>query len=93
MVRVRFFSDEDQAVLTRKCAPMDYGPTRKYHDGQDRYHLWDYESDEVQHPLLILPESIESLEVLDQAFDPAGFVTWDVTKSPWHVSRDWGVLS
>lgn len=93
MVSVKFFSEEDMGVLTRKCAPMDYGSTRKYRDGRDRYHLWDYESDETPHPLLIVPESIESLQVLDETFDPAGFVTWDTVTSPWHISRDWGPFS
>lgn len=93
LVRVAFFSEEDHAVLSRTCAPMDIGPSRRYHDGRDRYHLWDYESDQGPHPLSILPESIQKLEVLGKTFDPADFITWDTGTSPWFVSRDWGQYS
>lgn len=92
-VRLTFYSKEDGAELERTCAPMDYGPSRRAHDKSDRYHLWDYDSDRQWHTLSLLPEQIVDLEILDELFDPAEFITWDVEKSPWYIKRDWGVYS
>lgn len=91
LVEVVFFSKEDGAQLTRKCAPMDYGPSRRTSDQTDRFHLWDYESDEGPHTLSLLPEQILSMRVLDQVFDPADFVTWEPID--WFISRNWGQYS
>ena len=38
-VRVVFYSREDGKNIERICAPMDYGPSRRFNDGKDRYHL------------------------------------------------------
>ena len=92
-VRVTFFSKEDVRLLKRKCAPMDYGPSRRAKEKNDRYHLWDYESDTRVHTLSLNPEQVKNIEVLDEDFDPAEFVTWDTGKSPWFVSRNWGIYS
>lgn len=92
-VRVKFYSKEDADVLERVCAPMDYGPSRRAHDKSDRYHLWDYESDTACHTLSLLPGQVISITVMDENFDPAEFITWDVGVSPWFVERDWGIYS
>lgn len=92
-VKVHFFSKEDSAVLSRLCAPMDYGPSRRAKSKDDRFHLWDFESDERNHVLSLSVAQIASLEVIDEQFDPAEFVTWDTGKSPWFVARDWGRFS
>lgn len=92
-VRVTFYSKEDEGILVRKCAPMDYGPSRRTHVKNDRFHLWDYESDERIHTLSLNPWQVKSLEVLDEAFDPTEFVTWDTKQSKWFVPRDWGKYS
>jgi hypothetical protein len=92
-VRVTFFSKEDARFLTRKCAPMDYGPSRRAKEKSDRYHLWDYESDMKVHTLSLNPEQIDNIETLDEYFDPAEFITWDTSKSPWFIPRNWGVYS
>ncbi|HEY1013253.1 MAG TPA: hypothetical protein VGE07_11150 [Herpetosiphonaceae bacterium] len=89
-VRIVFYSKEDGGELTRTAAPMDYGPAKRYADQGDRYHFWDYDSDEGAHPLLLEPASLRSLEALDETFDPAEFVTWEID---WAVPRDWGDLS
>ena len=47
-IRLTFFSKEDGTNMTRLCAPMDYGPSRRAADKQERFHLWDYESDKAQ---------------------------------------------
>lgn len=69
---------------------MDYGPSRRTKDNFDRFHSWDYESDEKNHTLSLLPNQIQSIVVLDEPFNPSEFITWDTKKSPWHVPRDWG---
>lgn len=89
-VELVFFSQDDDAELVRTCAPMDFGPTRISKDGKDRYHLWDYDSDEVSHPLILLPNQIVSVVALDEQFEPSEFVTWD---TDWHHPRDWGEYS
>ena len=92
-VRVTFYSKEDGGLLTRKCAPMDYGPSRRAKQQNDRFHLWDYESDIERHSLRLNPEQISKLEVLDEIFDPSEFITWDTTENPWFIPRDWGQYS
>ncbi len=89
-VRITFYSREDGCVLVRKCAPMDYGPSRRAKMKNDRFHLWDYESDTGVHTLSLNPEQVQSLEVLDEMFEPAEFVTW---RPNWIVRRDWGQYS
>ena len=92
-VQLTFFSKEDGVPLSRKCAPMDFGPSRRAKDKSDRFHLWDYESDQRTHTLGLLPAQVQRIDVLDEEFDPAGFVTWDLKKSPWFIPRDWGEYS
>lgn len=89
-VSVSFRSKEDGgAVLVRRCAPMDYGPSRRAHDKTPRYHFWDWESDSPRnHTLSLLGAQIESVEILDATFDPSSFVTWE---TDWFVERKtWG---
>jgi len=89
-VRVEFRSKEDGgAILSRICAPMDYGPGRRAIDQTPRYHFWDLESDSgVSHTLSLLASQITSVEVLNSSFDPASFVTWPAN---WFIDRTtWG---
>lgn len=92
-VRLTFYSKEDEQPLCRKCAPMDFGPSRRAKQKNDRYHFWDYESDTGQHPLSLDPEEVIVIEPIEESFDPAEFITWDTKASPWFVSRDWGPFS
>ena len=92
-IRLCFFSKEDGHVLQRTCAPMDFGPSRRAKDQSDRYHFWDYDSDTARHVLSLLPVQIQSMTVLEESFDPAEFITWDVKSSPWFLTRDWGLFS
>ena len=91
LVEVSFFSKEDNAQLTRRCAPMDFGPSRRAKDQSDRFHMWDYESDVAPHTLSLPQDQVISIRVLDELFDPAGFVTW--TPINWFIDRDWGPYS
>jgi len=69
---------------------MDFGPSRRAADKSDRFHMWDYESDKRNHTLSLLPDQVISIEVLNQHFDPAEFITW---QTDWFVPRDWGQYS
>lgn len=92
-VQLTFFSKDDGHSLTRLCAPMDFGPSRRATDKSDRYHLWDYESDTRNHVLSLLPNQVISIDVLSEPFEPGEFITWDTSKSTWFVTRDWGQYS
>lgn len=92
-LQVTFVSKEDGGSLVRTCAPMDFGPSRRAKDGADRYHLWDYDSDTKPHPISLSMAQIVRMDALDETFDPAEFVTWDLSRSPWILPRDWGHLS
>lgn len=89
-VRVTFFSKQDNNILVRTCAPMDYGPKSNAHDKSNRFHLWDYDSDSTQHTLSLLPIQIKKIETLQEEFNPAEFVTW---KTNWIIKRNWGIYS
>ena len=89
-VQLTFFSKEDGRNLVRACAPMDFGPSSRAANKDDRFHLWDYDSDQKTHTLSLLPVQVVSFVVLDVTFDPSEFVTW----SPrWLIARNWGVYS
>ncbi len=92
-VKVTFFSKDDGRNIIRLCAPMDFGPSRRAHNKEDRFHLWDYESDTRNHVLSLLPEQVVSIETTNENFDPSEFITWDVSKSPWFYPRNWGQYS
>ena len=89
-IKLTFFSKEDGHSLTRLCAPMDFGPSRRANNKDDRYHLWDYESDQRNHVLSLLPSQVQLIEFLVEDFFPSEFVTW---KTNWIVPRDWGIYS
>jgi hypothetical protein len=91
---VTFVSKEDADLqLTRSCAPMDFGPSRRTTDQSDRYHFWDYDSDSPTgpHTLSLLPAQVVSIAATDEDFDPAEFVTWSPIE--WFYPRDWGAYS
>jgi len=92
-VRLTFDSKEDRAQVTRKCAPMDFGASRRAREKNDRYHLWNYEGDTRPHVLILNPGQVVEIVVLDERFEPSEFVTWNTTTSPWSVRRDWGTYS
>ncbi|MFT6347543.1 MAG: hypothetical protein ACJAYB_000531 [Psychromonas sp.] len=89
-VKVTFYSKEDGRNLVRLCAPMDFGPSRRAHNKSDRFHMWDYESDQKNHVLGLLPEQVVNIEVQPAHFDPSEFVTWQPN---WLVARDWAAQS
>lgn len=89
-LELTFFSKEDGHDLVRTCAPMDYGPSRHATNKDDRYHFWDYDSDEKKHVLSLLPNQVNNIKILPEKFDPAEFISWSTN---WFVKRDWGQFS
>lgn len=94
-VRITFRSKEDSGPITRVCAPMDYGPSRRFKDGIDRFHVWDYfpDSGKKPHQIPIQASQLMAIETLDELFEPGEFITWSTSSSPWIVARDWGRYS
>ena len=92
-IRLTFYSKEDGTQIVRTYSAMDYGPSRRAANKDDRFHLWDYDSDTKSHTLSLLPNQIVSIDVLPEHFDPAEFVTWSTATSPWFVARNWGLYS
>jgi len=76
-------------LRVRKCVPFDYGISRKYKDGEDRFHFYDLDSPDGKHNLSLLPEQIQNVNLLNENFDPADYVKWTPN---WIVDRDWGGL-
>lgn len=74
-IQLVFFSKEDNANLTRICAPFDIGPSRRAKDKSDRYHVWDYDSDTERHVLSLLDVQVVSITVLEEQFDPADIIS------------------
>jgi hypothetical protein len=94
-VILTFVSQEDAGrQLTRTCAPMDFGPSRRTKDPSDRYHFWDYDSDSPggRHTLSLVPTQVVSIEPTDEGFDPAEFISWGPPYR-WFYARDWGEFS
>lgn len=89
LVSVKVFSKE-KGTIKRVCIPFDFGPSRKYKDGLDRYHFLDLDSPDGPHNLSILPEQLNEIELLDEDFNPADYIHW---KPNWYLERDWGKFS
>lgn len=84
-MRVTFYSKEDRGVITRTCAPMDFAPSARSKDKSNRFHFWDYDSDQGSHTLSLRPDQIVSMQFLQEKFVPT-FVSW---RPNWVVSRTW----
>ncbi|GAB6152803.1 hypothetical protein JCM17380_15530 [Desulfosporosinus burensis] len=93
LVKISFYSKEDGLTIIRTCAPMDFGPSRRAKIKNDRFHVWDIDSDEKPHILSLSPEQIAEIVVLENEFNPSNIVTWDTNRSPWLIERDWGDVS
>jgi hypothetical protein len=84
---------KDLHQLVRKCAPLDMAPSRRAKMPFYKYHVWDFESQPKPHIVSLNPNQIIQIEVLEEEFEPKDIITWDTTKSPWSIVRDWDRLS
>ena len=93
-IRLTFYSKQDDENVTRLCAPMDYGPSRRKNikDTSDKFHLWDYESpsETPYHTISLSPDQIIKMDFTDLPFNPSEFVNWTTN---WWIKRNWGVYS
>lgn len=80
----------EKGLIVRECIPFDYGPSRRYKDGRDRYHFYDLDSPDGKHNLSILPDQLKEITLLNKTFEPGDYVHWDTN---WHIDRDWGEYS
>ena len=92
-VYVTFFSKEDDRVIERMCAPMDYGPSKRrgqiIDGGKNKYQLWDYDSDTKQHVLPLKSQNIRSLDVVSEKFNPRNDFDFDIDTVEWFIPRNW----
>lgn len=88
-LKVRVNSHE-KGIISRECIPFDFGPGKRYPDGQNRYHFYDLDSPDGSHNLSILPEQLLEIEIVDESFEPGDYVHWPPN---WSVKRDWGESS
>lgn len=87
---VDFVAKADSLLRNRKCVPFDYGKSKKYKDGEDRYHFLDLDSPQGPHILSVLPTQVQNIKLMDERFHPADYVTW---APDWIIERDWGNYS
>jgi hypothetical protein len=80
----------EKGQITRVCIPFDFGPSRRYKDGLDRYHFYDLDSPDGKHNLSIVPNQLISINILNKVFDPQDYITWTPN---WFVVRNWGRYS
>lgn len=82
------YDSKDKGVITRKCAPLDYGPSQrkgKVFPG-DKYHVYDLNSPDGAHPIAMSPDRIVSMAATNDFFNPSSFITWEVH---WIIPRNW----
>ena len=68
---------------------MDIGPSSRAKDKSDKFHMWDYESDEKPHTVSLKPNQIQNIEVTEETFEPSEFITW---LPKWFIIRGWGSI-
>lgn len=87
VLRITFMS-KGKGVITRLCAPLDYGPIRSSGNvyPPDKYFVFDLTSPEGPHPLHLETSSILVLENTNEFFNPLQLVSWN---PDWNIVRDW----
>lgn len=77
--------------IKRKAVPFDYGPIQSgKRAGEISFNFFDVDSPSGPHTFSPTPENLLEIELLDETFDPADYITWDTN---WHIARDWGEYS
>lgn len=84
------FNSFQKGIITRKCIPFDYGPSRRFRDKSQRYHFLVLDGPEGRHNLSILPMQVIQMKLTEIHFDPSNYIKW---KPKWFLKRDWGVYS
>ena len=84
------FNSKEKGIITRECIPYDFGPSNRFNDKQNRYHIYDLSSPKGPHIVAILSSQIINITLLDETFDPGDYVSWPPN---WYYPRDWGHYS
>ncbi len=86
------FDSKEKGIIERLCVPFDFGPWRRnISPNPDRYHVYDLNSPEGKHNVSIEVKQLINIEITDELFNPADYVTWNDVK--WFIKRDWGNYS
>ena len=87
-IALTFLGNESQANVVKCCIPVDYSPGRRARDTSELYFFWDFESGQRDYLLSLPPDTIVTMEITDEKFNPKDFVTF--WKKVWYIKRDWG---
>ncbi len=89
------FDSKEKGIITRTCIPFDFGPSQKKDaiDKTEKYHMYDLDSpDNGQHNLPVAENKMLKIEILEENFNPAEYVTWNPPYK-WIHPRNWGIKS
>lgn len=87
------FRDKEGRMVTRICAPLDFGPLRGATEQDDRYQLWNLEGRRKPLNIALREVDVESFTALEETFDPASIITWAFKPNAWKLPRDWAEFS
>lgn len=93
LIVVHFKRKGTESIVVRKCAPLDYGLSKRTKCKCFKFHFWDFGKNGFPHPLSLESEQIFNIEISEETFKPEEFITWNVKQNPWMILRDWGEYS
>ena len=85
------FDFKEKGIINATAIPFDMGASSRYKDEKIRYYFYILDAENKKPNVAILPEQLLELEILEQSFDPAEYITWE--KISWITKRDWGKYS
>ena len=88
VILIRKNTDE-KWIIERKCIPYDYAIGKKFKDSIKRYWAWHIET---KHPSSAQSEDIINIEILDEYFEPADYISRNPPYDR-EIQRDWGQYS
>ena len=83
IVAVEFHAKSGKGLLSRKCCPLDIGPSQRAKTKTTKFHFWDTEN---KHVISLDGNQIVRLSATDESFNPKEVVTWP---AKWHIGRNW----
>lgn len=88
------FNAKEKGVITRKCVPFDFGPSRRKDviDKSDKFHFYDIDSPNGSHNLALSPSDVMTIKSTSEFFEPADYIKWAAPYN-WFISRNWGKFS
>lgn len=80
---------KEKGVITRTCAPLDFGVHKRFPSKGNRYMFYHFETGHIS-PML--PQQIIEMHPTKENFEPQDFIDWDLPYA-WNVPRNWGSYS